>query len=132
MDFYPYEFDDIVYVDDWDRQLGMDEPFSPFQGPGHGPGPGRPPGGPRPPRPRPRPRPPFFQPMPPVGPWPDGSQGIRRCQNRVTMIALNSGQLFWFFIEDVAPEWVRGFRWTRTGWIRDRIWRRNIRWFDCQ
>ena len=103
-------------------------PFQPPMGMSHmGPGPR--------PRPRPRPRPPFFQPFPPSapgGPFVDGSQGIRRCLNRVTMIWLHSGVNFWFYIDNVTPEWIGGFRWTRTGWVRDRINRRNIRFFDCQ
>lgn len=123
MDFYS----DAMYCDDGYcagyRQDGLGQPFGSFQGPISG----------RPPRPRPsRPQPPFFPPAPPVIPRPDGSQGIRRCLNRVTLIWLRSGQRFWFYIDEVNPDRIRGFRWTRTGWVRDRIWRRNILRFDCQ
>ena len=110
--------------DDWNPQgsqffppIGNTPPFQPpFVPPQFGPRP-------------PRPRPPFF---PPGMPGLPGSQGIRRCLNRNTMIMLNNGRSFWFFPTNITPEFIMGFRMTRNGWIRDTINRRNILWFDCQ
>lgn len=76
----------------------------------------------------PRPRPPFF----PQQPWPDGSQGIRRCLNRNTMIYLHDGRSFWFFPTNVTPNQVMGFRFTRRGWVWDTVMRQNIRFFECR
>jgi hypothetical protein len=137
MYFDPYLYDDMWYTDeDWDpRQQGPQiELFPPIgEMPPFQPPIGTPQFGPRPPRPRPqRPRPPFFPPTQPGFPGPDGSQGIRRCLNRNTMIWLTNGRNFWFFPTNINQQSVIGFRWTRNGWERSSISRRQIQWFDCQ
>jgi hypothetical protein len=132
----PYVADDMLFSDYWNPEqervnLEFYPPLDatpPFQPPI-----GTPQFTPRPPRPRPpRPRPPFFPPTTPGFPWQDGSQGIRRCLNRNTMIWLNNGRSFWFYPTNVTPQAVIGFRWTRTGWVRNSIERRDIRRFECQ
>lgn len=131
MYYDPYMYDDYWYTDDFEnRQLGPQVEFfppmeeTPFQQQQFGRPPfGRPPFGPRPP---------FFPPIQPIPPFQDGSQGIRRCLNRNTRIWLNNGRNFWFFLTDVNPQSISGFRWTQRGWVRDFINRRSIRHFECQ
>lgn len=123
MDYEPYLYDDLWYPSEYydPRQFGPQPEFFP-------PIDETPPFGIRPPRPRP----PFFPPIQPTPPWLDGSQGIRRCLNRMTMIWLNNGRSIWFFPINITPQAVIGFRFSRNGWIRDAIARQNIIRFECQ
>ncbi len=128
MYYDPYSYDELYYDYSFPRQEGPQlQFFPPFDTP--------PPFQPPIESPQfisrpPRPRPPFFPPTFPG--FPDGSQGIRRCLNRNTMIWLINGRNFWFFPTNITQQTVFGFRWTRNGWVRDSIERRNILRFECQ
>ncbi len=102
-------------------------PPRPPQGPGNPPprppqGPGNPP--PRPPQgtgnPPPRPpqgpgNPPPRPPQGPGNPPPRPPQGtpenqIRPCRGKFTYLWLNNGSEFWFFIQNITPNFVIGWR----------------------
>ena len=96
-------------------------PPRPPQGPGNPPpggqpprppqGPGNPPPGGQPPRPPQGPGgPPPRPPQGPGGPPPIVANQIRPCKGKFTYLWLRNGSEFWFFVQDVTPNYLVGWR----------------------